>query len=124
MSSPAFADGQDGGDAPPAVQQEAAPAPALAPSADENEFIAKLKAQSDAKRDVYKKQAQSSDKLSLRQFSSQYERPSYVSVYSKGGTSYEMLLKQDVEMLERKGKVEKRMLDEDDASKGYRYFYK
>lgn len=29
------------------------------------------------------------------------------------------ILKQDIEALEKKGKVEKRMLDEDDASNGY-----
>lgn len=81
LSNPAFADGEEGGGgdaSAPAVQEAPPPAPApSAPnSADENDFIAKLKAQSDAKRDVYKKQSQSSDKLSLRQFSSQYDRPS------------------------------------------------
>ncbi len=46
-----------------------------------NEFIDLLKARSDAKRDLYLKEAQRSDKLSPSQFNLQFRKPRFVGVY-------------------------------------------
>ena len=115
FASPAFADDEEEAAAPSAPE----PAPAVDDS--ENDFIAKLKAQSDAKRDIYKKQAQSNDKLSTRQFASQYDRPTYIGVYTASTGNVDMLLEKDVQNLILKGKVEKRFNEDDDK---YRYYYK
>ena len=48
---------------------------------EDNEFIELLKARSEAKRDIYLKEAQRSDKLSTSQFKSQLGKPRYVGVY-------------------------------------------
>ena len=117
FTSPAFADDEEEAAAPSAP--EPAPTPAVDDS--ENDFIAKLKAQSDAKRDIYKKQAQSNDKLSTRQFASQYDRPTYIGVYTASTGNVDMLLEKDVQALILKGKVEKRFNEDDDK---YRYYYK
>ena len=74
LASPAFADD----DEPAVVVAEEAPAAPAAPepstTTGESDLITRLKAQSDAKKVDYKKQAQRSDKLSNGQFSSQYDR--------------------------------------------------
>ena len=119
FASPAFADDEEEAAAPSVSEPEPTPAPAVDDS--ENDFIAKLKAQSDAKRDIYKKQAQSNDKLSTRQFASQYDRPTYIGVYTASTGNVEMLLEKDVQALILKGKVEKLFNEDDDK---YRYYYK
>lgn len=96
-----------------------------------SDFVARLKAQSDANREKYKKQAQSSDKLSTRQFSSQYDRPSYVGV-RKGDATFEMITTSELEVLIAGDKVKKyyeTTVDEKtgeenfDYSKGIKYAY-
>ena len=77
LSAPAFAD-EEAAPAPAPVS-EPEPAPAAAPASEENEFIARLKKQSEANKEKYKQQAIRSDKLSNDQFSSQYDRPSFTS---------------------------------------------
>ena len=75
LSAPAFADEE----AAPAPAPVSEPEPAAAPASEENEFIARLKKQSEANKEKYKQQAIRSDKLSNDQFSSQYDRPSFTS---------------------------------------------
>eukprot|EP00536_Pseudo-nitzschia_multiseries_P004561 jgi/Psemu1/10225/gm1.10225_g len=93
----------------PAAAVEAAPEPeAAAPpaaAADENEFIARLKAQSEANKDKYKAQSRMSDKLSKRQFMSQYDRPSYVGIHTADNQSVKMVLKEELDQLLASGKV-------------------
>jgi hypothetical protein len=97
-----------------AVTEAAAPALEESPQesssssdGDENEFIARLKARSDANKDKYKAMAESPDKLSKRQFLSQYDRPSYVGVHSPINDSVTMVLKEDFEKMLSDGKVRK-----------------
>ena len=119
-SVPSLAD--EGSDAPvvasaPAAEEstkeESPPAPESTTSTagdDDaaNEFIAKLKAKSDAKREEYLQQAQRPDKLSGRQFKSQYDRPSYVGVRhdEDGSGRVEMLLRSEVDKLMASGKID------------------
>jgi hypothetical protein len=98
-----------------AAATEAAAAPAVEESppessvgnGDENEFIARLKARSEANKDKYKAMAERPDKLSKDQFLSQYDRPSYVGVHSPTSDSVTMVLKEDFEKLLSDGKVRK-----------------
>ena len=94
---------EDEAPAPEAVD-EAVPPP---PAGDDNDFVARLKAQSDAKREEYARAARSSDKLSRRQFSSQYERPSYVGVHAAGGGTVTMVLRAEIEGMLTSGEVVK-----------------
>ena len=98
-----------------AAATEAAAAPESPPeissngegNGDENEFIARLKARSEANKDKYKTMAERPDKLSKGQFLSQYDRPSYVGVHSPTNDSVTMVLKEDFEKLLSDGKVRK-----------------
>eukprot|EP00535_Pseudo-nitzschia_heimii_P007631 CAMPEP_0197190444 /NCGR_PEP_ID=MMETSP1423-20130617/21664_1 /TAXON_ID=476441 /ORGANISM="Pseudo-nitzschia heimii, Strain UNC1101" /LENGTH=227 /DNA_ID=CAMNT_0042642825 /DNA_START=125 /DNA_END=808 /DNA_ORIENTATION=+ len=90
---------------PPTVEEEA---PAPPPAEEENEFIARLVKRSEANKDKYKAMAESNDKLSHRQFMSQYDRPSYVGVYNRDDTdggSSKMFLQADFDKLLEKGEV-------------------
>ena len=120
IASPAFADDEAAAAAPAAaVEGEAvvvvaeapepeAPAPPAVPAYDENDFVARLKAQSDANRDKYKADSQRSDKLSKRQFLSQYDRPSYVGVRNNDdANTVKMVLKAELDQLLADGKVKK-----------------
>ena len=71
-----------------------------------NEFVARLKAQSLANKEVYKGESQAADKLSGRQFSSQYDRPKYIGVEKADGT-YQMVTPSELDALMKEGKVEK-----------------
>ena len=123
-SSPAFADDEPAVDAAVPVVTEAIPEVAEAVAApeeatatettttttaayDENDFVARLKAQSDANRDKYKAEAQRPDKLSKRQFRSQYDRPSYIGVRNTHDENVRMVLKAELEQLVSDGKVTK-----------------
>mmetsp|Transcript_2768 Transcript_2768/g.6451 ORF Transcript_2768/g.6451 Transcript_2768/m.6451 type:complete len:182 (+) Transcript_2768:96-641(+) len=107
VASPAFADDE----APVATEASAEAAPAepepepVAVPSDENEFIARLKRQSEANKDKYKAQAQSNDKLSKRQFMSQYDRPSYVGIHASDNEKVTMVLKSEFDALLAEGKV-------------------
>jgi hypothetical protein len=94
VASPAFAD-----------DEPATSAPDAAPVEEANEFIARLKAQSEANKEAYNKKAQRGDKLSTGQFSSQYDRPSYVGVRKDDG-SFKMVLKEELKELLASGKAE------------------
>eukprot|EP00560_Eucampia_antarctica_P009258 CAMPEP_0197828272 /NCGR_PEP_ID=MMETSP1437-20131217/4881_1 /TAXON_ID=49252 ORGANISM="Eucampia antarctica, Strain CCMP1452" /NCGR_SAMPLE_ID=MMETSP1437 /ASSEMBLY_ACC=CAM_ASM_001096 /LENGTH=236 /DNA_ID=CAMNT_0043429441 /DNA_START=113 /DNA_END=826 /DNA_ORIENTATION=+ len=63
-----------------AVLLPVAPAVAVVGEDDNNEFIQQLKKRSDEKRDVYKKEATRSDKMSVSQFSKQYKKPRYIGI--------------------------------------------
>lgn len=113
LASPAFADDEAAAAvvaeaAPEAAPEAAAAAPeeavAAAPSL-EDDFISRLKAQSEANKDKYKAQAQMNDKLSKRQFLSQYDRPSYVGVHAADNQSVTMVLKAEFEQLLKDGKI-------------------
>eukprot|EP00526_Cylindrotheca_closterium_P022469 CAMPEP_0113631816 /NCGR_PEP_ID=MMETSP0017_2-20120614/16532_1 /TAXON_ID=2856 /ORGANISM="Cylindrotheca closterium" /LENGTH=181 /DNA_ID=CAMNT_0000542337 /DNA_START=35 /DNA_END=580 /DNA_ORIENTATION=- /assembly_acc=CAM_ASM_000147 len=104
LSAPAFAD-EEAAPAAPAPEPTPEPEPTPAPSTDENEFIARLKKQSEANKDKYTQQAIRSDKLSNGQFSSQYQRPSYVGVRRTNG-AYEMVTPSELDGLLKSGKVE------------------
>mmetsp|Transcript_2741 Transcript_2741/g.7330 ORF Transcript_2741/g.7330 Transcript_2741/m.7330 type:complete len:187 (-) Transcript_2741:67-627(-) len=110
VAAPAFADEEVAAAAPAAESEAVAPAEpepeaAPAPAADENEFIARLKAQSEANKDKYKAQSRMNDKLSKRQFASQYDRPSYVGVHTADNEAVKMVLKEQLDQLLADGKV-------------------
>ena len=88
-----------------AVEEEAAPAAAAAVS-DENDLIATLKARSEANRAKNKKLSERGDKLSSKQFASQYDRPSFVGVHSASDTEkVTMYLKEDFDKMLASGSV-------------------
>jgi len=76
-----------------------------------NDFIARLKAQSDANAEKYKKDAQRSDKLSIKQFKDQYKKPTYIGIRSGGNgdasdaSKSAMVLPTELEQLLKVGKV-------------------
>ncbi len=72
---------------------------------EENEFIQELKARSAANKDIYKKEAMRSDKLSNRQFGSQYNRPSYTGVQRSDG-SIQMVTAEELETLDKAGRIQ------------------
>jgi hypothetical protein len=93
---------------------EAAPVPSdttATPTYDSNDFIGRLKAQSDANADKYKRDAQRSDKLSKSQFIDQYKKPSYVGVRtskdSMDASQSTMVLQSELDQLLSQGKVTK-----------------
>ncbi|KAL3939531.1 MAG: hypothetical protein SGBAC_005762 [Bacillariaceae sp.] len=104
LSVPAFAD-EEAAPSEPETTPEPTPEPTPAPSTEKNEFIARLKKQSDANKEMYTQQAIRSDKLSNGQFSSQYQRSSYVGVRRSNG-SYEMVTPGELDELVKSGKVE------------------
>jgi hypothetical protein len=71
-----------------------------------NEFIARLKSQSEANKAANKLQAQSASKLSSQKFASQYERPKYIGV-RRGDGSFQMVTPSELDALMAQGKVEK-----------------
>lgn len=84
------------------VEEEAAPVAVT----DENDLIATLKARSEANRAKNKKLAERGDKLSSKQFASQYDRPSLVGVHSATDTEkVTMYLKEDFEKMLASGSV-------------------
>ena len=88
-----------------AVEEEAAPAAAAAVS-DENDLIATLKARSEANRAKNKKLSERGDKLSSKQFASQYDRPSFVGVHSASDAEkVTMYLKEDFDKMLTSGSV-------------------
>ena len=110
-AAPAFADEEVAAVAPEAaaaVEAEPETPADPAPATDENEFIARLKAQSEANKDKYLAQSRMNDKLSKRQFNSQYDRPSYVGVHTADNSSVKMLLKADFEQMLKEGKIEQK----------------
>jgi len=70
-----------------------------------NAFIQRLKMQSEQNRDIYKKEAQSADSLSARQFASQYRRPTYIGVY-RSDASVDMLLPGEIDELLQQNKIQ------------------
>jgi hypothetical protein len=95
-----------------AVEAEAAPVVEVAvPKYDSDDFIGRLKAQSEVNADKYKKDAQRSDKLSKSQFLDQYKRPSYIGVRtsanSKDASQSTMVLQSELDQLLKDGKVRK-----------------
>ena len=85
-----------------AVEEEAAPAAV----SDENDLIATLKARSEANRAKNKKLSERGDKLSSKQFASQYDRPSFVGVHSASDTEkVTMYLKEDFDKMLASGSV-------------------
>ena len=103
-------------DAAPVVEEEAAAATVAATEAatetapvavdGETDLIAKLKARSEANREKNLKLSQRSDKLSSKQFLSQYDRPSFVGVHDPvDGEKVTMLLKEDFDKMLASGKV-------------------
>lgn len=73
-----------------------------------NDFIQKLKAQSDAKRSEYDAAATTGSagfkKLNTAKFSAQYDRPKFVGVKRKDGT-YKMINPEEVEELQKAGMI-------------------
>lgn len=112
VSSPAFAEGDSNEETaiPVTVIEEKVPEPS---KVEEDDFIARLKAQSDANKEAYKKQAQRPDKLSNGQFSAQYDRPKYFGVQKTDG-SYQMFLQPELDKLLADGKV--RVFNQSDLS--------
>ena len=87
-----------------AVEEEAVAAPVAV--SDENDLIATLKARSEANKAKNKKLAERGDKLSLKQFADQYDRPSFVGVHSATDTEkVTMYLKEDFEKMLASGSV-------------------
>ena len=85
-----------------AVEEEAAPAAV----SDENDLIATLKARSEANRAKNKKLSERGDKLSSKQFASQYDRPSFVGVHSASDAEkVTMYLKEDFDKMLTSGSV-------------------
>lgn len=72
---------------------------------EENEFIQELKARSAANKEKYKKESMRSDKLSTGQFRSQYDRPRFTGLRKNDG-SVQMVSDEDLEMLEKSGRVQ------------------
>lgn len=109
VAAPAFADEEAAAEAPAAeaVVEEAPAAVTSTATTAENEFIARLKANSEAKKDIYKKMAESHDKLSNAQFSSQYGRPKYIGVHTANNDAVKMVLGEEFEELLASGKVVK-----------------
>ncbi len=88
------------------VEEEAAPAAAVAAVGDENDLIATLKARSEANRAKNKNLSERGDKLSSKQFASQYDRPSFVGVHSASDTEkVTMYLKEDFDKMLASGSV-------------------
>jgi len=88
--------------APPVVEEEAPP---TASPSEENEFIATLKARSEANRDKNLAMSERGDKLSYQHFRSQYDKPSFVGVHSPNDDSVKMVLKEDFDSMLSSGKV-------------------
>lgn len=111
VAAPAFADEDVAAEAPaeaPAAEAVVEEAPAAVTSTAataENEFIARLKANSEAKKDIYKKMAESNDKLSKAQFASQYGKPKYIGVHTANNDAVKMVLSDEFEELLASGKV-------------------
>ena len=99
----AFADDEAAADpVAAAVEEEAAPAAV----SDENDLIATLKARSEANRAKNKKLSERGDKLSSKQFASQYDRPSFVGVHSASDAEkVTMYLKEDFDKMLTSGSV-------------------
>ena len=93
-----------------AVEPEAVAAP-VTPKYESDDFIGRLKAQSEANAEKYKKESQRSDKLSKKQFLDQYKRPSYIGVRtskdSKDASQSTMVLQSELDILLKDGKVVK-----------------
>lgn len=69
-----------------------------------NELIRELQARSAANKEKYKKEAQRADKLSTKQFKSQYDRPKFVGVRKADGT-VKMVSPEELETLLGTGRV-------------------
>lgn len=89
---------------PAFVEEEPAPLPA---PVEENQFIARLKAQSEANREKNKALAERSDKLSFSHFQDNYDRPSYVGVYHRDTGKVTMVLKDEFQGMMANGQVVK-----------------
>ena len=93
-----------------AVEPEVVAAP-VTPKYESDDFIGRLKAQSEANAEKYKKESQRSDKLSKKQFLDQYKRPSYIGVRtskdSKDASQSTMVLQSELDILLKDGKVVK-----------------
>ena len=72
---------------------------------EENEFIQELKARSAANKDKYLQESKQVDKLSTKQFSAQYKKPSYTGVRRSSDGSIKMMLSDEVEELEKANKI-------------------
>ena len=83
----------------------------VTPKYESDDFIGRLKAQSEANAEKYKKESQRSDKLSKKQFLDQYKRPSYIGVRtskdSKDASQSTMVLQSELDILLKDGKVVK-----------------
>jgi hypothetical protein len=94
-----------------AAEPEPEVATPVTPKYDSDDFIGRLKAQSEANADKYKKDSQRSDKLSKSQFLDQYKRPSYIGVRtsknSKDASQSTMVLQSELDLLLKDGKVAK-----------------
>ena len=95
-----------------ATEPEAAVVAApVTPKYESDDFIGRLKAQSEANAEKYKKESQRSDKLSKKQFLDQYKRPSYIGVRtskdSKDASQSTMVLQSELDILLKDGKVVK-----------------
>ena len=96
----------------PEIATEAVVAAATStPKYESDDFIGRLKAQSEANAEKYKKESQRSDKLSKKQFLDQYKRPSYIGVRtskdSKDASQSTMVLQSELDILLKDGKVVK-----------------
>eukprot|EP00531_Pseudo-nitzschia_arenysensis_P013568 CAMPEP_0116139172 /NCGR_PEP_ID=MMETSP0329-20121206/13164_1 /TAXON_ID=697910 /ORGANISM="Pseudo-nitzschia arenysensis, Strain B593" /LENGTH=184 /DNA_ID=CAMNT_0003634185 /DNA_START=31 /DNA_END=585 /DNA_ORIENTATION=- len=85
----------------PVVEEE----PAAPVITEENELIAQLLKRSEANKDKNAKMSLSRDKLSKRQFSSQYDRPSFVGVHYADSDKVDMILKEDFDKMLASGSV-------------------
>jgi len=78
-------------------------------ASDDSDFIKRLKAQSNAHAEEYKKDSQRSDKLSIQQFKDQYKRPSYVGIRTpedpRDSSKSTMVLQTELDDLLSNGKV-------------------
>ncbi len=85
----------------PVVEEE----PAAPVITEENEFIAQLLKRSEANKEKNTKLSLSRDKLSKRQFSGQYDRPSFVGVHYTGSDKVDMILKEEFDKMLASGSV-------------------
>lgn len=77
---------------------------------DNNEFVARLRAQSEANKDAYRKQSIRTDKLSPDAFNAQYTRPKYVGVRRElhDPGSVTMVTRDELDALVQAGRVEQK----------------
>ena len=74
-------------------------------ASEENEFIRRLQAQSQAKRAEYEQQSLDMEKLSYQQFQSQYQRPKYIGIRRLDG-SFQMATPAELEEFIKEGSAE------------------